>query len=158
MWSYYTRIEKVNVEEIEDIENIVEMSKRAFLTDINVGGNKGDCPPYYDSLLWHKQMAEEGHLYKAISDNKLVGAAVLFIDDNTKQLYIGRIFIDSVYHRKGYGIKLMESIETYFYHIKQIDLDTPSWNLRTNSFYQKIGYTKIKEEDGFIFYHKDLDR
>ena len=78
------RIEKVNVGEIEDIENIVEMSKRAFLTDINVGGNKGDCPPDYDSFLWHKQMADEGHLYKAISNDKLVGAAVLFIDENSK--------------------------------------------------------------------------
>lgn len=152
------RIEKVNVGEIEVIENIVEMSKRAFLTDINVGGNKGDCPPDYDSLLWHKQMADDGHLYKAISDNKLVGAAVLFVNDNAEQLYIGRIFIDSIYHRKGYGIKLMESIEAYFPHIRQIDLDTPGWNIRTNSFYQKIGYTTIKEEDGFIFYHKNLDR
>ena len=152
------RIEKVNVEDLEDIENIVEMSKCAFLTDINVGGNKGDCPPDYDSLAWHKQMADEGHLYKAIFDNKMVGAAVLFIDENSKSLYVGRIFIDSNFHKKGYGIKLMESIETYFPHIQQIDLDTPSWNVRTNSFYQKIGYTILKEEDGFVFYHKDLYR
>ena len=152
------RIEKVNIEDIEDIKNIVEMSKRAFHTDINVGGSKGDYPPDYDSLLWHKQMADEGHLYKAISDNKLVGAAVLFIDENLKRLYVGRIFIDSAFHKKGYGIKLMESIETHFPCIHQIDLDTPSWNVRTNSFYQKIGYTKVKNEDGFVFYHKNLDR
>ena len=152
------KIEKVNVEDLEDIENIVEMSKRAFLTDINVGGNKGDCPPDYDSLVWHKQITSEGHLYKATSNNKLIGAAILFLDEKTRQLYIGRIFIDSIYHRKGYGIKLMESIETYFSHIQQVNLDTPSWNVRTNSFYQKIGYTITKEEDGFTFYHKDLDR
>ena len=149
------RIEKANV---EDIENIVEMSKNAFHTDINVGGVDGDCPPDYDSLVWHKQMADEGHLYKAISDNKLIGVAILFLDENLKHLYIGRIFIDSVYHGKGYGIKLMKSIETNFPYIKQIDLDTPSWNVRTNSFYQKIGYSIIKEEDGFVFYHKDLDK
>ena len=152
------RIEKVNVEDIEDIENIVEMSKRAFLIDINVGGNRGDCPPNYDSFLWHKQMADEGHLYKAISNDKLVGAAVLFIDENSKRLYVGRIFIDSLCHKEGHGIKLMESIEKYFPYIQQIDLDTPSWNVRTNSFYQKIGYTKVKNEDGFVFYHKDIDR
>lgn len=149
------KIEKAN---IEDIESIVEMSKCAFRTDINVGGKNGDCPPDYDSPVWHAQMADEGHLYKAIFDSKLIGAAVLFPDENTKRLYIGRIFIDSVYHKKGYGIKLMESIEKYFPHVKQIDLDTPSWNVRTNSFYQKIGYTMTKEEDGFIFYHKDLDK
>ena len=149
------KIEKVNAEEIE---NIVEVSKRAFHTDINVGGNKEDYPPCYDSLAWHKQMADEGHLYKAVSDNKLIGAAILFMDENLQHLYVGRIFVDSIYHRKGYGIKLMESIETYFPQIKQIDLDTPSWNVRTNAFYQKIGYTIVKEEDGFVFYHKDIDR
>ena len=41
------RIEKVNVGEIEDIENIVEMSKRAFLTDINVGAD--DLKIYNDN-------------------------------------------------------------------------------------------------------------
>ncbi|MBQ0036575.1 MAG: GNAT family N-acetyltransferase [Firmicutes bacterium] len=145
------RIEKAN--EV-DIESIVEMSKRAFLTDINVGGKRGDYPPDYDSLVWHKQMADEGHLYKAISDNKMVGAAIIFIDDNLQHLYVGRIFVDSVFHKKGYGIKLMKSIEAYFPHIQQINLDTPSWNIRTNSFYQKIGYTVVKEEDGFVFYQK----
>ena len=151
------RIEKVNVENIEDIEKIVEMSKRAFHTDINVGGNEGDCPPDYDSLVWHKQMAEEGHLYKAIFDEKLVGAAVLFLDENLKRLYVGRIFIDSIYHKQGYGIKLMESIETHFSNINQIGLDTPIWNVRTNSFYQKIGYKVTKKDDEFVFYRKDLD-
>lgn len=149
------KIAKAN---IKDIESIVEMSKRAFQTDINVGGKEGDCPPDYDSIVWHIQMANEGHLFKAIFDNQLVGAAIMFLDENNKRLYIGRIFVDSIYHRKGYGIKLMKSIELYFPHVKEIDLDTPSWNVRTNSFYQKIGYTITKEENGFIYYHKKIDK
>ena len=149
------KIEKAN---IEDIESIVEMSKCAFGTDAYVGGKEGDCPPEYDSFDWHKQMADEGHLYKAIDDNKLIGAAILFLDEKNKSLYVGRIFIDSIYHKKGYGISLMECIEAYFPQINQIDLDTPSWNSRTNSFYQKIGYTITKEEDGFIYYHKYLGK
>ena len=46
--------------EAEQIEKIVDMSIRAFETDVNVGGRKGDCPPEYDSVEWHKQMAWEG--------------------------------------------------------------------------------------------------
>lgn len=149
---------KIAKADIKDIESIVEMSERAFQTDVNVGGKEGDFPPDYDSIVWHIQIADEGHLFKAISDNQLVGAAILFPDENNKRLYIGRIFIDSIYHQKGYGIKLMKSIEMYFPHVKEIDLDTPSWNVRTNSFYQKIGYTITKEENGFIYYHKKLDR
>ena len=43
--------------EANQVEKIVEMSIRAFETDVNVGGTKGDCPPGFDSVEWHKQMA-----------------------------------------------------------------------------------------------------
>ena len=45
--------------EENQVEKIVEMSIRAFETDVNVGGTKGDCPPGFDSVEWHKQMARE---------------------------------------------------------------------------------------------------
>lgn len=140
--------------EENQIENIVGMSVRAFETDVSVGGEEGDCPPNFDSVEWHRKMADEGHLFQAIADEKLVGAAILFLDENHKSLYIGRIFIDSIYHRKGYGILLMNCIEHEFPYVHEINLDTPSWNVRTNAFYEKIGYQKVKIEDGFVFYQK----
>ena len=54
------------IAEENQIKAIVDMSVRAFETDVNVGGTKGDCPPGYDSVEWHKQMAQEGHLYQAM--------------------------------------------------------------------------------------------
>ena len=38
--------------EANQIEKIVAMSVRAFETDVNVGGIKGDCPPEYDSVKY----------------------------------------------------------------------------------------------------------
>ena len=125
--------------ETNQVEKIVDMSVRAFETDVYVGGVKGDCPPEFDSVEWHKQMAREGHLYQA-----MIG----------KSVYIGRIFIDSVYHRKGYGIRLMDCIEKYFPWATAFHLDTPCWNERTNAFYKRLGYRTIKVEDGFVFYQK----
>ena len=87
------------------VKTIVDMSVRAFETDIDVGGTKGDCPPEYDSVEWHKHMAREGHLYQAMIGKDIVGAAVIFPDEINNRVYIGRIFIDSIYHRKGYGIR-----------------------------------------------------
>lgn len=136
------------------IKTIVDMSVRAFETDVNVGGAKGDCPPEYDSVEWHKQMAREGHLYQAMIGNDVVGAAIVFPDETNNSVYIGRIFIDSIHHRKGYGIQLMECIEKNYQSAAEFNLDTPSWNVRTNSFYGKLGYQIIKEEDGFVFYRK----
>ena len=140
--------------EANQVEKIVDMSIRAFETDVNVGGAKGDCPPGFDSVEWHKQMAREGHLYLAMIDNDLVGAAIIFPDGTKYRVYIGRIFIDSIYHRKGYGIRLMECIEKTFPYAAEFDLDTPYWNARTNAFYKKLGYCIVKVEDGFIFYRK----
>ena len=144
--------------EANHVEKIVDMSVRAFETDVNVGGAKGDCPPGFDSLEWHQQMAREGHLYQAMIDNDLVGAAILFPDETKNSVYIGRILIDSIYHRKGYGIRLMECIEKNFPCAAEFDLDTPSWNARTNAFYEKLGYCIVKVEDGFIFYRKKKER
>ncbi len=136
------------------IETIVGMSVRAFETDMNVGGKNGDCPPEFDSVEWHRKMAREGHLYQAMIGKELVGAAVVFLDESKSSVYIGRIFIDSIYHRKGYGILLMKCIENEFLDVSEINLDTPSWNVRTNAFYEKLGYKKIRIEDGFVFYQK----
>ena len=82
--------------EANQVERIVDMSIRAFETDVNVGGVKGDCPPEFDSVEWHQQMAREGHLYQAMIENDLVGAAIVFPDETKCSVYIGRVFIDSV--------------------------------------------------------------
>ena len=140
--------------EENQVKTIVDISVRAFETDVNVGGAKGDCPPEYDSVEWHKQMAREGHLYQAMIGNDIVGAAIVFPDETKNSVYIGRIFIDSIHHRKGYGIQLMECIEKNYPSAAEFNLDTPSWNVRTNAFYVKLGYQIIKEEDGFVFYRK----
>ncbi len=142
------------IAEEDQVKTIVNMSVRAFETDVNVGGTKGDCPPEYDSVEWHKQMAREGHLYQAMIGKDIVGAAIIFPDETKNSVYIGRIFIDSVYHGKGYGIRLMECIEKHYPSVAEFHLDTPSWNVRTNAFYAKLGYQIIKEEDGFVFYRK----
>lgn len=35
--------------ETNQVEKITDISIRAFETDVNVGGAKGDCPPDFDS-------------------------------------------------------------------------------------------------------------
>ena len=78
------------IAEENQIKTIVDMSVRAFETDVNVGGTKGDCPPEYDSVEWHKQMAREGHLYQAMIGKDIVGGAVIFPDETKNSVYIGR--------------------------------------------------------------------
>lgn len=50
------RLEKA---EKQYLEKIVEISMKAFETDIEVGGTPGDYPPDYNSISWHEQMRKE---------------------------------------------------------------------------------------------------
>ena len=143
--------------EWKHVERIVAISKSAFETDVEVGGPIGDYPPEHDSVLWHEQMRNEGHLLQAVIDGEIVGGAILFVDKDGETLYVGRIFIDPVHHRKGYGLSLMKMVETYCPGIKTIKLDTPLWNIRTNAFYTKLGYREVKRDAGFAYYQKELD-
>ena len=147
---------KLEHAELNHIERIVAISKAAFDSDMHVGAPEADAPPDYDSIPWHMQMQNEGHLLQAVIDGEIVGGAILFLDKDGETLYIGRIFIDPVHHRKGYGLSLMKLVETYDPGIRKIKLDTPLWNVRTNAFYTKLGYREVKRDAEFAYYQKEL--
>lgn len=148
---------KLENAELKHIERIVAISKAAFDSDIYVDASQADRPPDYDSTAWHIQMKNEGHLLQAVIDEEIIGGAILFLDKDGETLYIGRIFIDPVHHRKGYGLSLMKMVEAYYPGIKKIKLDTPLWNLRTNAFYTKLGYREVKRDKEFAYYQKECD-
>ena len=148
---------KLENAELNHIEKIVAISKAAFDSDLDVGAPQVGGPPDYDSIPWHIQMKNEGHLLQAVIDGEIVGGAILFLGKDGETLYIGRIFIDPVHHRKGYGLSLMKMVENYYSGIKKIKLDTPLWNVRTNAFYAKLGYREVKRDEEFAYYQKELD-
>ena len=148
---------KLENAELKNIERIVAISKAAFDSDIDVGASEPDGPPDYDSIAWHTQMKNEGHLLQAVINGEVVGGAILFLDKDGEILYIGRIFIDPVHYRKGYGLSLMKMVEAYYSGIKKIKLDTPLRNLRTNAFYTKLGYCEVRRDEEFVYYQKELD-
>ncbi len=130
------------------------ISKRSFDSDVEVGAHCKGGPPGYMSIQFHTKMARTNHLYKLLVDGLIVGAAILFMDGD--RLHIGRIFISPEHHRKGYGAYMMQEIEQMFSAVKEIYLDTPVWNIRTNSFYQKQGYAEYKRDSEFVYYNKKL--
>ena len=147
---------KLENAELKHIARIVAISKAAFDSAINVGACEAGGPPDYDSIPWHIQMKNEGHLLQAVIDGEIVGGAILFVDKDGETLYVGRIFIDPIYHRKGYGLTLMKMVETFYPGIKKIKLDTPLCNVRTNAFYTKLGYCEVKRDKEFAYYQKEL--
>ena len=135
-----------------DALTLNDISKRAFDSDVFVGGAPAGGPPGYGSVSFHTEMASQGHLYKLMEEGLIVGGAILFLQADV--LNIGRIFVAPEHFRKGYGAFMMREIEAMFPGVKAFTLDTPDWNIRTNSFYTKLGYTEIKRESGLVYYAK----
>lgn len=136
----------------QDTLVLTSISKRAFESDIAVGNPQAGGPPGYQSRKFHLQMAAQKHLYTCYYDRLIVGGAILFKDGT--HLHIGRIFIDPEHFRKGLGIQLMERIEDLFPDVIAFSLDTPLWNIRTNRFYQKLGYEIERTDQEFAYYCK----
>nr|WP_292164536.1 GNAT family N-acetyltransferase [Butyrivibrio sp.] len=135
-----------------DALTITGISRRSFHSDVEIGSKEKTGPPGYMSVPFHTKMARSNHLFKLVDNGLIIGGAILFLDKET--LNIGRIFIGPENHRKGYGIFLMQAIEALYPSVKEFTLDTPIWNIRTNSFYTKIGYTEVKRDNDFIYYSK----
>lgn len=135
-----------------DALTITGISRRAFHSDVEVGSMEKSGPPGYMSVPFYTKMARSGHLYKLVDDGLIIGGAVLFPDN--EKLNIGRIFIGPENHRKGYGAFMMQEIEALYPAVKEITLDTPIWNSRTNAFYKKLGYTEVKRDKDFVYFSK----
>ena len=135
-----------------DALTLNEISKRAFDSDVFLGGPAAEGPPGYMSVSFHTEMARQGHLYKLTEKGRIVGGAILFLQGDA--LNVGRIFVAPEHFRKGFGSFTMREIESMFPGVKEFTLDTPEWNIRTNSFYTKLGYTEIKRDRGLVYYSK----
>jgi GNAT superfamily N-acetyltransferase len=138
-----------------DALTLTGISKRAFETDVLVGGPSKGGPPGYMSVPFHAKMARMKHLYKLTDNGLIVGGAILSLKGNT--LNIERIFVAPEHFCKGYGIFMMQEIEGLFPDVKEYKLDTPVWNIRTNTFYKKLGYKEIRQDKGLVFYVKLAD-
>ena len=140
----------------EEVENLVKISKAAFDTDIEVGAISVGGPPDYDNLKWHLDMQKAGNLYIALHEGTIIGCALLFPDEKEKGvIYIGRIFVDPQYYRKGFGMSLMNAIEQLSPNLKIFRLETPVWNVRTNAFYPKCGYAEVFRDQESVYYQKE---
>ena len=132
---------------------MTSISRQAFNSDAEVGSTSSGGPPGYQSVSFHIRLARMNHLFKLTDENGvIIGGAILFRKGDT--LNIGRVFIDPQHFRKGYGLLMMQEIENLFPDVRVFTLDTPVWNIRTNAFYTKLGYSEVKRDTDMVYYSK----
>jgi ribosomal protein S18 acetylase RimI-like enzyme len=145
--------------DINDVQKLTSISINAFHTDFMVAGRstKGG-PPGYDSIGFHEQMIKEStRLLKIVMDNDIIGG-VWFIQKNSGEAYLYRLFIDPKFHRKSIGLQSFYFLFTNFPDIRSWTLKVPIWNTRTPKFYKKLGFEIVDESDRFLFFKKSGNR
>ena len=141
----------------EDAKALALASWQAFDHDINYGAQGKGGPPGYKSEAWQRKMMRYGEYYKIVEGGQIIGGLIVF-NQGGGHYELGRIFFVPEYQNRGIGAQAITFIERTF-PAHRWTLDTPSWNIRNQYFYEKMGYSKVREErinDGFslVFYEK----
>ena len=129
-----------------DAEAMVRVQVAAFHDDarlypgVALGG-----PPGYDSVPTLLLKIDQDECYKLIYEGQIVGGVVVY-DYGEGHFHLDVIFVDPAYHGCGFGTQAMLFIERT-YPAAKWTLDTPTYALRNQHFYEKFGYVKVGEAD-----------
>ena len=137
-------LEQVNLlrADEEDAEVLAEISKRAFETDIEVGSSGESGPPGYDTPEAQINLMKYLDCFCIFLGESFVGG-VYVGSVGEEHRVLERIFVDPDLHRRGIGTRAMELTLEEYPEAKLWTLGTPEWNVRTSSFYEKLGFTQV---------------
>ena len=130
---------------LADAEGMLAAQIAAFEYDsvlypgVELGG-----PPQYDSLEFMRQQIQQDDCYTMVEAGQIIGGIVVF-NIGQGHVHIDRIFIAPAHQNRGIGTLAMEFLEQT-YAATRWTLDTPTWAVRNQHFYEKLGYVKVKEE------------
>ena len=125
-----------------DAEALVGVQVAAFHSDavtypgVEVGG-----PPGYDSVDDARAKIARHHYHKIVRDERIVGGIVVF-DRGGGHCHLDLIYLDPSQHGQGIGTQAMRFLEQT-HRATVWTLDTPSWAVRNQHFYEKLGYAKV---------------
>ncbi|MHC4597917.1 MAG: GNAT family N-acetyltransferase [Planctomycetota bacterium] len=160
---------KLRFEEIAeaDVPELTPVMTRAFDDDAkkHLGVEKGGPEGYDDGGFFRTWLFGQKWTvgYKAISDDRIVGAVIVWIFDSGKN-HLGTIFVDPDCQNLGVGVRFWEFIESTYPDTKIWQLETPSFAVKNHHFYEKCGFRKaeVKPAEGDMpgeswVYRKEMD-
>jgi len=136
----------------EDAEELAEISKRAFHSDVHCGAPAAGGPPGYDSPAAQIRFMRGCDYYEILYDGGLVGAVMVLKKEEGHYECCG-LFVDPQYHDRGIATRAFELVWAAYSDAERWTVGTPAWNARTNHFYPKLGFVKVGTDgaDGVIY-------
>jgi len=135
-----------------DIEILTPIMKRAFDEDARLYFQKSEGGPsgYDDGSFLKKWGLESDAISYCIKlGERVIGAMMLFINEEHKHGFLGNIFIDSELAGKGYGYTAWYFAEHMYPHITVWETETPAVSYRNHCFYiNKCGFHVVAVDGG----------
>jgi ribosomal protein S18 acetylase RimI-like enzyme len=128
-----------------DAEALVGAQIVAFHDDTRLYGVEIGGPPGYDSVDVMLRKIAEDETYKIVSDGQIIGGIILW-DKGEGHFHLDVIAIHPDYHNRGIGSQAMLFIEST-YPATKWTLDTPTYAVRNQHFYEKFGYIKVGKDE-----------
>lgn len=137
-------LKKVSLERAEEYEAeiLVEISKRAFESDIECGAPKQGGPPGYYSTKATIGNIKYTDFYKIMLEYMTLGA-ILVCPRSEKHCEICGLYVDPDFHSKGIATRAFELIYAMYPDVEVWTLGTPEWNVRTKHFFEKLGFEQV---------------
>jgi len=131
-----------------DAARLTEIQKRVFEDDnkLKPAGCSMEGPPGYDSVAWNAQWIDKTPYYKILLDGRLVGGLIVF-DMGQGHYELGRIWVDPALQNQGIGQQALALALQAFPDAVKWTLGTPSWAIRNQHFYEKMGFVRIRETE-----------
>ena len=133
---------------LEGDERLTEIQTRTFQDDNRLKplGCSMEGPPGYNSAGWNAERIEKTPYYKILFDGQIAGGIIIFeLEEGHYEL--GRIYVDPDFQNRGIGQQAVRQMFEAFPEAKKWILGTPSWAIRNQHFYEKMGFVKVRETE-----------
>ncbi len=133
---------------LKDAAWLTEIQTRTFDDDnkLKPPGCSLEGPPGCDSLNWNAEWIAKTPDYKILFDDQIVGGIIVF-ELEEKRYELGRIWVDPDFQNRGIGQQAVRQMFEASPEAKKWILGTPSWAIRNQHFYEKMGFVKIRETE-----------
>jgi len=131
-----------------DLETLTEIQIRTFVDDNKhkPPGSSMEGPPGYNSLKWNSYWIIHTHYYKILYKGQIVGGMILY-DLGDQHFEVGRIWVDPAFQNLGIGQAAVTEMFNLHPDVRKWTLGTPSWAVRNQHFYEKMGFVKKRETE-----------